>query len=498
MYRSTDVSGPFTLLNASLIIGTTYFDGTTQPGITYDYYVAAVDSELFEGKASTVVSFTGATLTISPTVLPHATQDENYSEALSASGGTGPYTFVLTSGTLPAGISLATDGTLSGIPTESGSFNFTVTVSDPNACGSQALTLVVDLSPCAAASLTISPSTVPNATINQNYNQLLTASGGTAPYTFTLNTGALPPGVSLASDGTLSGSPSQTGSFDFVIAVSDALAACGSRGYTLIVDLPSCAGGGLVISPASLPNATIGANYNQALTASGGTGPYSFFVTTGVLPAGLTLLTDGTLSGIPSETGSFDFVITVSDPTDCGTQAFTLIVNPPCLFCDDFEDGVLAPDWTYSKPVWNETGGMLIATNSKKVTAIADPVFAGCSTCSIEASMQMSAGSKSQLRLIGWYQSKSNQVELLLKQQNGKLILKQHGAGSTVRTKIAFAITPATFYTIRMDFDGADFHVFVDNVLVITAPKIPASSPLGTVGFFVKATTGTFGYITVN
>ena len=130
----------------------------------------------FRRQSDTVVSFTGATLTISPTVLPHATQ-EKLQRGLIGIRRNRPIRFCSHSGTLPAGISLATDGTLSGIPTESGSFNFTVTVSDPDACGSQALTLVVDLSPCAAASLTISPSTVPNATINQNYTPVFDGFG---------------------------------------------------------------------------------------------------------------------------------------------------------------------------------------------------------------------------------------------------------------------------------------------------------------------------------
>ncbi|MDP1825387.1 MAG: ice-binding family protein [Archangium sp.] len=83
-------------------------------------------------------------ITVAPTTLPDATQNTAYSQSLSGSGGVAPYTFRVTSGALPAGLTLATNGTLSGSSTVFGTFNFTVTGSDANACtGAQAYSLVV-------------------------------------------------------------------------------------------------------------------------------------------------------------------------------------------------------------------------------------------------------------------------------------------------------------------------------------------------------------------
>ncbi|MCI0447133.1 hypothetical protein L0152_28490, partial [bacterium] len=71
------------------------------------------------------------------------------------------------------------------------------------------------------------------------------------------------------------------------------------------------------------------------------------------------------------------------------TQTFTVTQTGSCLFCDDFEDGVLDPNWNYIKPSWSESGGNLIGTPlQRKAIAIASPVFGGCSVCSVEAMMQ--------------------------------------------------------------------------------------------------------------
>ncbi len=76
--------------------------------------------------------------------LPGGTVDSAYSTTLAATGGTGPYTWAVTAGSLPAGLSLAADGSLTGTPTEDGTFNFTVTATDTfDATGSKALELTI-------------------------------------------------------------------------------------------------------------------------------------------------------------------------------------------------------------------------------------------------------------------------------------------------------------------------------------------------------------------
>lgn len=83
--------------------------------------------------------------------------------------------------------------------------------------------------------LTVNPATLPNGTVGTIYNQTVTASGGTAPYTFATTVGSLPNGLTLTSGGTLSGTPTVTNTFNFTITATDASGATGSRAYTVTI-----------------------------------------------------------------------------------------------------------------------------------------------------------------------------------------------------------------------------------------------------------------------
>jgi hypothetical protein len=273
-------------------------------------------------------------ITVSPSALPNGTAGTSYSQTLTASGGAAPYSYAVTAGALPAGLSLASDGTISGTPTEAGSFGFTVTATDASTptgyTGSTAVTLVIDL-----PTVTLAPATLTSATAATAYSVSITALGGISPYSYAVTAGALPAGLSLASDGTLSGTPTEAGTFNFTVTATDSTTgtgpATGGRAYSLTVALPT-----LAITPASLPSGTAGTAYNQTLSASGGIVPYSFAVTAGVLPAGLSLAADGTLSGTPTEADTFNFTVTVSDSTGGSGPStqnvpYTLTIASPSL-----------------------------------------------------------------------------------------------------------------------------------------------------------------------
>jgi hypothetical protein len=87
--------------------------------------------------------------------------------------------------------------------------------------------------------LSLSPDGLPNATLGQPYSQAVSASGGNAPSGFTLADGTLPAGVTLSPDGTIAGTPTQSGAFPFTVEANDGTGALGHRGYTLTVDLPA-------------------------------------------------------------------------------------------------------------------------------------------------------------------------------------------------------------------------------------------------------------------
>jgi hypothetical protein len=136
---------------------------------------------------------------------------------------------------LPAGLTLASSGVLRGTATAGGSFRFTVLATDTNGnTGRQIYTLSVR-----AATIVITPTTVPAAAVGTSYSQSLTASSGTAPYTFTISSGSLPPGLVLSSSGVLNGTPTQAGTFSFTVKATDSSTGTGpysgSQWYNLKV-----------------------------------------------------------------------------------------------------------------------------------------------------------------------------------------------------------------------------------------------------------------------
>ena len=192
-----------------------------------------------------------AAVTVNPSSLPAGTQGVAYDETLTGNGGSGPYTFAVTTGSLPPGITLdGASGDLTGTPSAQGVYNFTITATDQlSATGSRAYTTSVG-----TFSLAVQPNTLPNGTQGVAYSQTLTAVGGNAPYTFTVSSGTLPTGLTLASDGTLSGTPSAGGQFTFIIQAQDSTGDTGFRTYSNV----TIGTNSLTISPSTLPKAPRG------------------------------------------------------------------------------------------------------------------------------------------------------------------------------------------------------------------------------------------------
>jgi hypothetical protein len=263
-------------------------------------------------------------LTVLPASLPNGMNGTPYSQTISASGGTGPYTFVVSSGSLPVGLLLSSGGVLSGTPSGSGPSTFTVLATDSvNNTGSRNYTITIG-----SNILTVAPATLPNGTQGTVYNQTITASGGSAPYSFAVTSGTLPTGLSLSSGGVLSGTPSASGPFSFTVQATDPSFNTGSQAYNVTINLPP-----LTINPASLPTATSGTPYSQTVTASGGTAPYSYAVLSGGLPPGLSLAGGtGVISGTPSTPGAYSFTIQATDATpNTGMRNYTINVGSNVL-----------------------------------------------------------------------------------------------------------------------------------------------------------------------
>ncbi|MEK7833230.1 MAG: Ig domain-containing protein, partial [Acidobacteriota bacterium] len=273
-------------------------------------------------EASYTLTINCPTITVSPTTINPGSLGIPYSQQFTQAGGAGTITWSLSSGSLPNGLTLSVSGLLSGTPVMSGSYPITVRATDGNQCfGEKAYTLQIGI----CAGIGIAPNTLPNGLINANYNQTLTASGGTPGYSFAVTSGALPSGVSLSGAGVFTGSPIVVGSFSFSVTATDQAGCTGTVPYTLRI----C--GAITVNPATLPNGAVGGNYNQALTASGGAGAYSFSHS-GTLPTGLTLAPDGVLSGTPTANGTFSFSVTAMDANSCtGSRSYTVVIGGPGL-----------------------------------------------------------------------------------------------------------------------------------------------------------------------
>ncbi|MBL9134060.1 MAG: putative Ig domain-containing protein, partial [Verrucomicrobiaceae bacterium] len=271
-------------------------------------------------------------ITITPATLPNAVRNASYSQQITASGGTSPYRFSVLSGSLPSGLTLSTGGLLSGTTTAApGSYSFTIQALDANDCpGTQGYTLSV-----VCPGMSISPASLGNGIVGTSYSQPLSASGGTAPYLWSRISGTLPPGLSLSTNGILSGTPTQATTASFTVEARDAFNCVITRTYTLTVNCPA-----ITITPSSLPAGYLAAAYSQQLTATGGTGPYTWQTIAGSPPAGLSLNSSGLISGNPTAYGSAAFTVRVTDAYNCATtQSFSILIKGLSIGDIVFDDG---------------------------------------------------------------------------------------------------------------------------------------------------------------
>ena len=255
-----------------------------------------------------------------------------YSFTFTATGSPAP-TFSLTSGSLPTGVSLASTGILSGKSTATGIFTGVITAKNgiaPNAVQSFSITI----NPKSTVPILTDGPPPTTATVGTPYNFTYTASGFPIP-TYGLNSGSLPPGLTLAQSGLLSGTPTQTGTYTGTVNAFNGNSPTPIQAFSITVQ-PANAAPSITNGPP--PNlGTVGASYNYAYIATGYPVP-TLSVTSGALPPGLTLSSAGVVSGTPTNAGAYNGIVTASNGiSPAATQNFSITIQPaanPPLFTD--------------------------------------------------------------------------------------------------------------------------------------------------------------------
>jgi Putative Ig domain len=178
--------------------------------------------------------------------------------------------------------------------------------------------------------LSISTTTLSSGQTSVAYNASLGATGGTAPYTWTIASGDLPAGLTLSTSGTISGTPTSAGLANFTVQVSDSASTPHSTTGKLSLTI---SGGSLKITSVNPPTGTVGTAYQYQLEASGGVPPYTWALASGSspLPGGLIVSSSGVVSGTPTASGTFGPQIQVTDSTSSNTVSqnlnFSILVS---------------------------------------------------------------------------------------------------------------------------------------------------------------------------
>ena len=337
--------------------------GTPTTAGTYSFTVKVTDnSGLSSTEAATVTIIPGPSMTFAAP--PGGWTNTVYGYTLTESGGTSPFTWSVSSGSLPAGISLSPSGNLSGTPTATGTSSFTVKVTDANG---QSATQATSIS--VAAGVSITSAAPPAAAVNSAYSFTLTATGGTTPYTWSVNAGTLPPGLTLSSSGVLSGTPTTTGSYPFTVNVIDANKGVATASITLVVSAA------LTLTFPAPPSGTVGVAYTDTFTAANGTTPYTFSISAGTLPAGLTLnASTGVVSGTPTTAGTSSFTVKVTDAKNATATFATsiTILSSMLTVAVTASTATAAPGATVTYTITATNSGQTTLTGATFTDALSD------------------------------------------------------------------------------------------------------------------------------
>jgi hypothetical protein len=240
--------------------------------------------------------------------------------------GPGKQTFHLDSGLLPPELALAPDGTLSGIPTQAGTFQFYVEMrepqDDPANCAGKRTQKQFTLKICNKLRIVSSPVLPPLAETGVPFRIVLSWCGGIGPLAWRVSAGELPRGLTLRPGESIAGAPRVAGTYDFTATATDIRGRAASYALTISV-APS-----LRLRTQQVPAARVGRTYRAQLRAIGGVAPRIWTVKRGRLPRGLRLDSAlGVLVGTPMRPGKHRITVEARDNLEVkATTTFTIVV----------------------------------------------------------------------------------------------------------------------------------------------------------------------------
>jgi hypothetical protein len=299
--------------NSALITGIPTTTGT------YTFTVKAIDAANSSDTRDLSITIKPAPLSFGPVPTnPTGTTGTPININLGCTGGVPPYTYSVT-GSLPPGVTFA-NCIISGTPTQPGTFLIHILITDTTGASiTRDVTITV-----APPGLSLAGGSLPDGQVGVTYNAKVAATGGVQPITYA-STG-LPDGLSMATTGDITGTPTTAGPYAVRVTAKDSSVTTApvtvSATYTINIAPVT-----LAFGPANLSDGVVGVTYSGSLSATGGTKPYRFTATG--LPDGLTLGSDGSVSGAPLTAGTFTVAATVTDAASGAARAtYTITIAP--------------------------------------------------------------------------------------------------------------------------------------------------------------------------
>lgn len=335
----------YTVISGALPAGVTLspsgtFDGKPTASGTFNFVVFVEDVNRTPATHSYSWTVLPPTMTVVPSGLNSAQLDIPFSAQFSAVGGTAPYVFAITAGTLPPGLTFGSNGVISGTPTAPGAFSLMVRTTDSTTgTGPWSITDTYSIWVTNPA-LSLAPSVLPDPIAGVPYSATLVASGGIAPYTYSITAGSLPEGLTLhPATGVISGTPSTRGWGPFTVVAWDSTSTPRESTRNYVFQRPTPV---FQVTPSEVPDGIVGQPYEVTIVGAGGTDPYAYSLAAGSsLPPGLALdAASGLLSGTPTVAGDYSFDVRIDDDTPGLVEYFTTVtytlsvrdvVIPPAL-----------------------------------------------------------------------------------------------------------------------------------------------------------------------